>query len=516
MLHRNKKLFMPRLHACQAHVEPDPQTGFAKRLALSEDVTNSAPRVAESLRTKMPTPTDWKLMLRSRPFAVNFLIIISLLASFTAQPAEAKAAHKKPHGKHLAKRHHGLPVGGEAKYANIVIDAHTGRILHANNPDGQRHPASLTKMMTLYLAFQALDAGKLQLDRRLAVSENASEQSPSKLGLRPGQSIRVEDAILGLVTESANDAAVVLGEAMGGSEAHFAQMMTRQAQALGMKQTVFYNPSGLPNPDQYTSARDMAVLGYALINHYPQYYPYFDHDSFTYAGINHHNHNHLKERYAGMDGIKTGYVRASGFNLVASAVHGNTRLIGVVFGGKSPLARDNQMAQLLDQSFAIANNPKIAVTKASSDTVTDAQGDTADTADSNYIALPAKIAAIYPVTPQPAQRARRGADTGTATTDTDTATSLPANTVATNWGIQVGAYGDPAVGKQAMAGMVQTLPQLLSRADQSLQKVTGADGNAIYRARFMGMEQNNARSICTYMVKHNQSCLVVAPEQVDN
>ena len=233
-----------------------------------------------------------------------------------------------------------------------------GEILHATDIDELRHPASLSKMMTLYVVFQALEAGRLTLNTYLPISVNAAEQSPSKLGLRPGQRIRTEDAILGLVTESANDAAMVLAENLGGSAEGFGQMMTKQAQALGMSRSHFNNPSGLPDPEQITTARDMAVLGYALIHHYPQFYPYFSHDSFTYAGIFHHNHNHLMDRYEGMDGIKTGYIRASGFNLVASAKRGNLRLIGVVFGGHSTMVRDNRMAQLLDQSFARAQAEK--------------------------------------------------------------------------------------------------------------------------------------------------------------
>ncbi len=166
-------------------------------------------------------------------------------------------------------------------YADIVIDAETGRIIHASNPDSLRHPASLTKMMTLYVTFQALESGRLHLGQILPVSANAAEQSPSKLGLHAGHSIRVEDAILGLVTESANDAAVVLAESLGGSEEGFGKLMTQQAHALGMVHTRFDNPSGLPDPEQVTTARDMAMLGHALIFHYPQFYPYFSRDNFV-------------------------------------------------------------------------------------------------------------------------------------------------------------------------------------------------------------------------------------------
>ncbi|HIJ85328.1 MAG TPA: D-alanyl-D-alanine carboxypeptidase [Magnetococcales bacterium] len=243
-----------------------------------------------------------------------------------------------------------------ANYSDLVMDAKTGRILHATNPDELRYPASLTKMMTLYMTFQALKSGKLKLNDALPVSHNASIQEPSKLGLRPGQQIRVEDALLGMAIKSANDATVVLAEALGGSSEGFASMMTQKARDLGMTRTVFRNPSGLPNPGQVTTARDMAVLGYALIYHFPQFYPYFSREQFKYAGISHRNHNKLMSRYQGMDGIKTGYIRASGFNLVASTVRGSTRLIAVVLGGRSSVERNNRMAALLDQSFAQIQN----------------------------------------------------------------------------------------------------------------------------------------------------------------
>ncbi len=324
--------------------------------------------------------------------ARNLVLGAVLIALTACLPHEAQAAAHRHHGPHHHKRHHLAGVDRGAAYADIVIEADTGRVIHASSPDALRHPASLTKMMTLYLTFQALEAGHLTLDQPLPVSENASYQSPSKLGLRAGQSIRVQDAILGVVTESANDAAVVLGESLGGSEANFAALMTKQARALGMSRTVFRNPSGLPDPEQVTTAHDMAVLGAALITHYPRFYPYFDRDGFTYAGIYHHTHNHLKDRYQGMDGIKTGYIRASGFNLVSSAKRGNERLVAAIFGGRSAVARDNAMAQLLDQSFEVARADHIKGTV----NPANGEGDGADEGEADYIQLPAKIASIFP------------------------------------------------------------------------------------------------------------------------
>lgn len=416
------------------------------------------------------------------------LLIISLTLVLGICPAQAKTRHVSHH-----KVHHPSLVAGSAGYADIVIDAETGRILHSTNADSLRHPASLTKMMTLYLAFQAIEAGRLNINQYLPISTNASEQSPSKLGLHAGQRIRVEDAILGLVTESANDAAVVVAEWLGGSEQGFGQLMTRQARALGMMHSRFDNPSGLPDPDQVTTARDMAVLGHALIYHFPQFYAYFSRDDFTYAGIYHHNHNHLMDRYDGMDGIKTGYIRASGFNLVASAARGNTRLIGVIFGGHSATARDNQMAQLLDQAFANVQNGEGTQRLANGGRTgaVFSQGDSNDDTDDmrDYVKLPAKVASIYP----PREDATKG------------------NAISGgNWGIQIGAYGDPDMGRMALANIASSMPQLLGSADPVVQKVSAGAGT-LYRARLMSLDQKTAQTVCTYLIQHRQSCLTVGP-----
>jgi D-alanyl-D-alanine carboxypeptidase len=247
-----------------------------------------------------------------------------------------------------------------SRYADIVIEATSGQVLHATNANSLRHPASLTKMMTLYLTFRALAENRLQLNQLLPVSANAAHQPATSLGLKTGSSISVEDAIKSLVTQSANDSAVVLAEAISGSEANFSQAMTHQAAALGMRQTQFYNASGLPDPNQVTTAYDMATLGSALVRNFPKYYGYFSINQFNYGGNFYHNHNHLMDRYQGMDGIKTGYICSSGFNLVASVKRGNIRLIAVVFGGSSPTTRDARMAQLLNQSFEMLQQPIIS------------------------------------------------------------------------------------------------------------------------------------------------------------
>jgi D-alanyl-D-alanine carboxypeptidase len=277
--------------------------------------------------------TPWKravLMRRSIPVA-----IAAVLASLA--PAVAHAA---------------------PRFAAATIDARTGKILYANDIDGVRHPASLTKMMTLYLLFQDMSAGKLTLTSPITVSARCTGMAPSKLGVRAGQSITAETATRALVVKSANDIACAVAENLGGSESAFAQRMTRTARGLGMSRTTFLNASGLPNPGQVTSARDMATLGLRLMRDFPQYYPYFRTRSFVYQGKTIKGHNRLLGSYEGTDGIKTGYIAASGFNLVTSVRRGDKRLVGVVIGGKSGASRDAYMKQMLSQYFDDATSGK--------------------------------------------------------------------------------------------------------------------------------------------------------------
>ncbi len=280
------------------------------------------------------------------------LLAAVLLASVAAGPADAARHHRRTVS-------HVRAVQPD-RFAEIVIDAQTGFVLSEKNPDKRLYPASMTKMMTLYLAFEAIEGGQMTKAQRVPVSANAQYQEPSKLGLEAGYSIRVEDLILGIVTRSANDAAVTLGEAVGGSESRFARMMTAKAQQLGMKNTHFVNASGLHDPDQYSSARDMAILAQAIMRDFPRQYHYFSTPSFTYAGVTSLNHNKLLKTYQGCDGMKTGYVYASGYNLTASAVQGGHRLIGVIFGGRTAAVRNKTMEDLLDAGFARIADPRVA------------------------------------------------------------------------------------------------------------------------------------------------------------
>jgi D-alanyl-D-alanine carboxypeptidase len=271
------------------------------------------------------------------------------LAVTVADPADARSRHR--HSRHSSGKQTSQQAhrSYEPPYAAIVVDANSGRVLHAVNPDNPRHPASITKIMTLYLLFEQIEAGKLRLDTSLPVSAHAASQDPSKLELRPGETIQVEDAIKAIVTKSANDVAVVVAEAIGGSEDEFARIMTRKARALGMSHTVYANASGLPNDEQITTARDQALLGRAIQDRFPREYRYFSTLSFYYRGHAIRNHNHLLGRVPGVDGIKTGYIHASGFNLVTSVHRGNRHLVAVVMGGSSASSRDARMRSLIDE-----------------------------------------------------------------------------------------------------------------------------------------------------------------------
>jgi D-alanyl-D-alanine carboxypeptidase len=260
--------------------------------------------------------------------------------------------------------------------ASIVVDGNTGTVLHASNAEASRHPASLTKIMTLYLLFERLDVGRINLDSPLKISEHAAEQDPTKLDLKPGSTLRVEDAIKAVVTKSANDAAVAIAENLGGSEDQFAKLMTEKAHALGMAHTTYVNASGLPDDDQITTAQDQALLGRAIQERFPHYYKYFSTEEFVYHGHAIRNHNHLLGVVGGVDGIKTGYTRASGFNLVTSVHRDGRYIVAVVLGGRSAGERDAHMRELINEHIkeaslhhtapAIAERPAAHETKIAS------------------------------------------------------------------------------------------------------------------------------------------------------
>jgi D-alanyl-D-alanine carboxypeptidase len=455
-----------------------------------------------------------------------------------------------------------------ARSAAIVIDGKTGKVLYANDADGMCYPASLTKMMTLYLLFEAIDSGRLGLNSRITVSAKAAAQAPSKLGLKPGQTIAVRDAILALVTKSANDIAVAVAEAVGGSEKAFASRMTAKARALGMKRTTFRNASGLPDPGQVTTARDMSTLGRALQEHFPKYYAYFGTKSFVYGGRRIANHNRLLGRVAGVNGIKTGYTRASGFNLVTSVSRNKRQLIAVVLGGRTGKARDQRMAGLIEDYLprastgaktvavvpgapsaataavvAVAdatpptpqpkphvidtNRPIVAASlvgadsdaAASSDDASatddleatdDAEGDVGDDADAPKPAASPKFAiTVKPIKSVPATDALAPVVVAAAESE-----EMPAKPLVSDdsegWKIQLAATPDKASANKILKNARAKAGKLLASTKSYTQPVV-KDEVTLYRARISGFENRDAaRAACEFLVEQNFSCLALS------
>jgi D-alanyl-D-alanine carboxypeptidase len=354
---------------------------------------------------------------------------------------------------------------GSERYSSFVMEAANGRVLWAVNPDEPRHPASLTKMMTLYMAFEALRDRRIALSQPVPVSDHAAAMLPSKLDLVPGTQITVEQAILGLVTKSANDAAAALGELLGGDEERFAQMMTLRARALGMTQTVFRNASGWPDPEQVTTARDLAVLARHLIQDFPAEYRYFSIPSFVFHGRTILNHDHLLDSYPGADGLKTGYTEASGFNLVTSAVRGGVRLIGVVMGAAHPGERDLHMAALLDRGFEQLDVP-----------------------------LAPRVANVASRI-EPLLSAAQAASPRIQATESSRAQPSP------RWGITVGSFATERAARAAAdnarrivdAGAIRVVSVALR-------------GRHIWRAELGGLSQTEARNSCAVLVRHRIAC----------
>ena len=431
----------------------------------------------------------------------------------------------------------------QARYASIVVDAETGEVLRSRNADIRRYPASLTKMMTLYLLFEAIDQGRLSLDSKLKVSKRAAGQPPSKLGPGAGSTIRVEDAIRALVVKSANDIAVVVAEALGGTEVKFAQKMTSKARALGMTRTAFRNASGLPNRKQRSTARDMAQLARALMRDFPHRYHYFDDERFRYRGREHRTPNKLLGRYRGMDGIKTGYIRASGFNLVASAERDGRRVIAVVFGGKTSRSRNSHMANLLDLGFTriaerdaargrvryagiprppagsglAAPTPRFkpaAFLVAAAQPLELVEGAAAPPAEpiESAEAVQADVASGPPPPSPPPSKPGVVAPT-VAKATVASRTKSPANTfeadsvTARPWGIQVGAYESITAAQIAMRRATARAPSL-NGATAALEPSAVGPGN-LYRARFLGLYKSDAKRACKVLRAAPMPCVII-------
>ncbi len=428
-----------------------------------------------------------------------------------------------------------------AKYAAIVVDVNSGKTMFSAGADAPRYPASLTKMMTLYMLFDGLKSGKFTKSTRIPISRHAASQAPSKLGVKAGQSITVETAILALVTKSANDAAAASGEFMGGSEARFAQIMTAKARNLGMSRTTFRNASGLPNPSQLTTARDMATLGIALRQNFPQYYSYFSTRSFTYGRSRMGNHNKLLGRVAGVDGIKTGYTRASGFNLVTSVKQGNRLVVAVVMGGKTGRARDQHMAALVKKYAPKASNnrrsesffakligkqkPVPVPEKAPvvEEEVAMAEPDAADAASeeeevaaaepetvaipANRKAVPAEPQVLAYTAPSPVKRPK-----ALVAIEQEAAPVDPITTASNDpkgWVIQIAAADSKSGAHKLLSDAKFKAGKALSAAEPFTQEVEKGAAK-LYRARFSGFETKTAAwNACAALKKQKISCFAL-------
>jgi D-alanyl-D-alanine carboxypeptidase len=354
---------------------------------------------------------------------------------------------------------------GSERYSSIVIDAATGHELEATNADELRFPASLTKMMTLYLTFEALRDRRIALDTLVPVSPHAASMAPTKLGLAPGARITVEQAILGLVTQSANDAAAALGELLaGGSEPAFAALMTQKARDLGMTHTTFRNASGLPDPEQTSTARDLSHLALHLLTDFPDQYRYFSTPSFRFNGRLFANHDHLVGSYPGADGLKTGFTTASGFNVATSAVHGDIRLIGVVMGAARAAERDRHMAVLLDRGFAAMGEPP--------EHAHEELHDVALVARANAVPLP-----------PPAPPAR--------------------------WTISLGSFGSEALARRA----AENARKLAEAGRAAVSVITTHEGHSIWRAELTGVGSGVAPNACAALERHKMSCIILKPSE---
>ncbi len=471
------------------------------------------------------------------------------------------------------RNHHHAPAAEsyEPSYSSIVVDANSGAVMQATNADSPRHPASLTKIMTLYLLFEQLEAGKIKLTTEMPVSAHAAAQAPSKLELKPGQSIAVETAIRAIVTKSANDVAVIVAETLGGDEAEFARLMTAKAHALGMKHTTYRNASGLPEDQQITTARDQAILGRAIQDRFPKFYAYFSTRIFAFHGRMMRNHNHLLGNVEGVDGIKTGYIHDSGFNIVTSVRRGNRHIVAVVFGGRTAAARDARMRSMID------NNINIAALKRTAPPIVEswetAEARAKDGKEIDAAAPPAPqhaepaLGSTDPIKPNPVKTvtmqvgtmrtaslsppppdSRKLMPAPTAATTTkfttmaivkrdpppppgakpgvlgvlpaklaSTGDSVPVATSAAEpaakprsggWMIQVGAFPDENEAKQRLVAAQDKAKDQLGRADPFTERVAKGD-KSLYRARFAGLDKDQAETACKQLKRSEIPCMLL-------
>ncbi|MBI3677715.1 MAG: D-alanyl-D-alanine carboxypeptidase [Proteobacteria bacterium] len=491
------------------------------------------------------------------PLACLFLTLGLILSA--TQPASARSRH------HHGTRSEAVGLTDPSKDAALILDGETGKVLYSRNAYELRHPASLTKMMTLYMLFEALQKGQMTLSTPMPVSYHASLQRPTKLSLQPGDSIDVDNAIKAIVIRSANDVAVTIAESLGGTETHFAEMMTEKARQLGMRNTFYRNASGLPDSSQISTAADLAILARHLAYDFPQYFHYFATPSFSYRGRYYTTHDNLIGNYDGADGIKTGYTEASGFNLVSSVVRNGAHIIGVVMGGRTAHKRDREMIRLLDATFAqINDNPKLvaraelpwqtiaqgpkpnpimagfqlgnmnaAVPQRQTATFTpnakssdpededsaESRADTEDNSTSaNVIAAQAPpkpqtvVAAYSPqipaVTPAVTPKPRMVDLTKSSNVDMLGSVTRKAATAlgVRDWTIQIGAFADMVSARQQLAAYAEKSLDVLGQAERIVVPFQGVDGHTLYRARFGPFVEREAREVCARLTERGQTC----------
>ncbi len=465
------------------------------------------------------------------------------------------------------RRHrHQAAESYEPSYSSIVVDANSGAVMQGTNADSPRHPASLTKIMTLYLLFERLEAGKIKLTSEMPVSAHAAAQAPSKLGLKPGQSIAVETAIRAIVTKSANDVAVVVAEALAGDETDFAKLMTAKAHALGMTHTTYRNASGLPDDQQITTAHDQARLGLAIQDRFPKFYRYFSTRTFAFRGKTMRNHNHLLGRVDGVDGIKTGYIHDSGFNIVTSVRRGNRHIVAVVFGGRTAEARDERVRSMIDNNINIASFKRTAppivegwetaaarakdgkekVTASAPQRAEPAPGSTDPIKPNPVKTLAMQAGGMHTasLSPVPADNRKLVTVSGPSKITTvnvkqesapppgakpgvlgvlrgklaSVADAVPVATAAAaepaakphsgGWMIQVGAFDDEAEAKQRLLAAQGKAKDQLSEADPFTERVAKGD-KSFYRARFAGLDKDQAETACKHLKRNEIACMLL-------
>jgi D-alanyl-D-alanine carboxypeptidase len=427
-----------------------------------------------------------------------------------------------------------LASASARQQSSIVVDYDTGEVLHAVEPDAPAFPASLTKMMTLYLVFEAIEAGRLTPETRLKVSARAAGMPPTKLGLRAGSTIRVEDAVMALVTKSANDMASTIAENLGGDEERFAEQMTRTARRIGMARTTFRNASGLPNPEQRTTARDLATLATRLITDHPRHYRVFSRRSFTYGSRKLGNHNRLLASYAGMDGIKTGYINASGFNLAASAVRDGRRVVAVVLGGGSAGSRDVHMSKLLDRAFVRLAKARPSPSRPTRPAPGLPEVEVA-ARQAPPAPLPAPAAAVVTAAlaagaltgaspasvPDPAllEVARLKATAAIAASRTAPAAKAAKPTVAAAkpgkrpnlavaYGVRVGSHRSAAEARRAAQAALRLAPVALRGTFVSVHSAKQGK-TVLFRGQLVGVDREEAEAACKQLRKRKQTCEIV-------